>query len=486
MRHVLGTSLLTILLALCCLPSVADVIHLEDGGRIVGKIVSESAREVTIESRYGGVRKVRRDEIESIERREEPEAPPKRKKKKKKKPKKAQPVAAPAEGDAKKATPKPAKWTSKETTRFKELVERVFATSKRAERLAVFEEASSLPPPPKSKLKKLMKIVFRKAVLGPRSERGIAGKRTLAAPGFPGQYLVVGEGKGPRALLIGLHGGGAGSGDGAISAQKWSFASGRAVCAFPTVLEKLAVAWNRDDNEQYVVELIQTLRRTYDIDSNRVYLVGHSMGGFGTWSIGGHHADLFAAISPNAGGLFAPALLPNLRNTPVYFYHSLDDKQVPPGQDQASAKKLKALAEEHGGYEYVYKEYNGIGHGLPTDGLAPIVDWLFTHTRDPYPKKIVFEPRGTKRTLYWLKSAEVGGRIVAEWKGNTVEIEGPGADYTVFVNAKLANLKEEVVVRVNGKERFRGLVPYSASALLESIAEKADVNLFFTGRIDIR
>ncbi len=491
--------------------SDADVIKLESGGRVVGKIVRESPTEVVIDARFGGRQTILREEIAEIVREEETDAPPARRAKKapeEKAPEEEAPEEKAPEEEAESDEAKPAperskrrskkkptedsdapKWSSKDDRTFTDLAKKAFATDDRSEQAKIFAEAAALPDVPRSRLKRLTKAAFQVAYgTGARSEAGTSGKRTLGHPDFPGEYLVYGEGKNRRALLIGLHGGGQGSGDGANSAQKWSFASGmNAVSSFPTVLEKVAVAWNREDNERYVIELIETLKRTYAIDTNRVYLVGHSMGGFGTWSIGSHYADYFAAISPNAGGVYGPGKIPNLRNTPIYFYHSLDDATVGPKQDQQAAKTLAALQEEHGGYEHVYQELTGIGHGLPKDGLKPIVDWLFTHTRDPFPSKVVFEPsRSYKRTMYWLKSETARGRIVAEWTDNVCEIAGPRADYSVFVNPKLCDLDEEVVVKVNGEERFRGSVRNDAGALLESIVERRDPAMYFTGRIDVR
>lgn len=499
-----GLAVVMIVLA-TVLPSVtsADVIHLETGGRIVGKVIREGADQVVIQPRIGGQQSVPRDDIASIEYGEVEATPAPRRAPA---PKAPAPEAAgtpeagvdqpPARGHKprRERTPRPARrredgaerWSSRHDKVYSALVKRLFDPGSQ-ERKAVIEEAAALPVLPRTRLKRLTAQAFKAAYGGPRSEVGSV-TRTLKDSRFPGEFHVYGEARGQRSLVIGLHGGGQGSGDGANSAQKWSFTSGLgALCAFPTVLEKVDVAWNREDNEQYVIALIDELKRTYHVDTNRVYLVGHSMGGFGTWSIGSHYADRFAAISPNAGGLWGRGKLPNLHNTPVYFYHSTDDARVPPGQDQEAARTLKKLAQEHGGYEHHYEEYTDIGHGMPREGLRPIVDWLMQHTRDPYPSKVVFEPsRSYKRTLYWLRSEGGQGRVVAEWQGNTLSVRGPDSGYTVFLHPRLVDMDEEVVVMVNDRERFRGVVRPSAAALLDSVAEHRDPAMFFTGRVDIR
>ena len=45
------------------------------------------------------------------------------------------------------------------------------------------------------------------------------------------------------------------------------------------------------------------MKKVHPIDPNRVYLMGFSMGGYGTWVWAANHPEQFAAISPNAGGL---------------------------------------------------------------------------------------------------------------------------------------------------------------------------------------
>jgi dienelactone hydrolase len=53
--------------------------------------------------------------------------------------------------------------------------------------------------------------------------------------------------------------------------------------------------------EADVLEAIEAAKRSYAIDENRVLLRGFSMGGSGTWHLGLHHPDHWAAIEPGAG-----------------------------------------------------------------------------------------------------------------------------------------------------------------------------------------
>jgi poly(3-hydroxybutyrate) depolymerase len=74
----------------------------------------------------------------------------------------------------------------------------------------------------------------------------------------------------------------------------------------------------RARSEQDVLNVLDLVQREYKIDPDRTYLVGHSMGGFGTWWLGQKHARVWAAIAPMSGVL--PGIdyhLPNLTAVPV-------------------------------------------------------------------------------------------------------------------------------------------------------------------------
>jgi poly(3-hydroxybutyrate) depolymerase len=57
----------------------------------------------------------------------------------------------------------------------------------------------------------------------------------------------------------------------------------------------------RQWSEQDVMNVVALVREEYKIDPARIYLMGHSMGGFGAWYLGAKHADLWAAVAPMSG-----------------------------------------------------------------------------------------------------------------------------------------------------------------------------------------
>jgi predicted peptidase len=58
--------------------------------------------------------------------------------------------------------------------------------------------------------------------------------------------------------------------------------------------------WN--DKLDVLINLLDDIASKYDVDHERIYLTGLSMGGYGTWALGSRHPDRFAAIAPICGG----------------------------------------------------------------------------------------------------------------------------------------------------------------------------------------
>ncbi|RLF40695.1 MAG: polyhydroxybutyrate depolymerase [Thermoplasmata archaeon] len=60
---------------------------------------------------------------------------------------------------------------------------------------------------------------------------------------------------------------------------------------------------NNIDDVGFIRELIKTLEGKYNIDSNRIYITGHSNGAMLTYRLGAELSDIVAAIAPVAGSI---------------------------------------------------------------------------------------------------------------------------------------------------------------------------------------
>jgi pimeloyl-ACP methyl ester carboxylesterase len=122
----------------------------------------------------------------------------------------------------------------------------------------------------------------------------------------------------------------------------------------------------RDQGDMDVLEVIKDVERHYKVDRSRIYLMGHSMGGYGTNNVSTHHPDLFAAVAP-AEGTDSIDLAANLRNVPWFETSSEEDLDAG-AQD---AKKMYGELSDRGYdakllvYDFKIHEYSSIYDHLP-------------------------------------------------------------------------------------------------------------------------
>ncbi|WP_128544508.1 carboxylesterase family protein [Larkinella soli] len=126
-----------------------------------------------------------------------------------------------------------------------------------------------------------------------------------------------------------------------------------------------------------VFDLLNALEREFSIDSNRRYVVGHSLGGYGTWSFIGTRPGVFAAALPLSGA-GDPSLAKNMVDIAIWAFHGETDRNVPV---EGCRTVIKAI-QQAGGHPR-YTEYAGVGHYLnpSLDATPGILDWLFAQRR---------------------------------------------------------------------------------------------------------
>lgn len=133
--------------------------------------------------------------------------------------------------------------------------------------------------------------------------------------------------------------------------------------------------------ETDVIDVIKAMKRDYSIDDDRVYLMGHSMGGYGSWSVAVNHPDLFAAIGPIAGGgqPFVMMGLKKITHVPWIVIHGDKDPTVSVEESRKMVKAGEAL-----GIKIKYIEVPGGDHiNIAVPGFKDIFDWFDAHKRQP-------------------------------------------------------------------------------------------------------
>lgn len=97
-------------------------------------------------------------------------------------------------------------------------------------------------------------------------------------------------------------------------------------------------------NAEALYQLIRKIQNENNIDANRIYLSGLSMGGWGAWNLAIAHPEMFAALVPICGFVDRVPLIENckLAGIPTHIYHGLLDDVVDVFYSTAIYKKIKA------------------------------------------------------------------------------------------------------------------------------------------------
>ncbi|MCA8917632.1 MAG: prolyl oligopeptidase family serine peptidase [Planctomycetes bacterium] len=220
--------------------------------------------------------------------------------------------------------------------------------------------------------------------------------------------VPLGNDSAKPGIVLSLHGAGVeGIGQArAYSPKSWC----HIVC--PTNRRPFGFDWE-DWGRLDALEVLAHAKSTLEHDPTKVWLTGHSMGGHGTWTVGAHFPDKFAAVAPSAGWesffsyvsgstfpeqysiseLLTRSTNPsrtllhkyNYKSQGVYILHGDADDNVPVTEARRMRDELKQF---HTDLQYF--EQPGAGHWWDDghDDGADCLDWqpifdMFAHRRLP-------------------------------------------------------------------------------------------------------
>jgi hypothetical protein len=325
----------------------------------------------------------------------------------------------------------------------------------------------------------------------------------------------------PTALLLVGHGGNALT----MTVQYATQAMLGGVIPWVSVVEKKNIVlaaplsqrgWMMIGNS-ILLSTISRLQRQLNIDPDRIYVTGHSMGGHLSWRSGIYLGDRWGAVSPMSGGYdyVADKQIFPLVNVPGYATFGTNDIYHINDYD----RKMGRWMNEHG-FDWKVVEKPG-GHEIFSDELPRAADFLLAHPRNIYRSKVfglggtslVYDDPEKKKewrhehtwnaerpiqrsTFHWLRMYalpkdtppdKATQRVWAENLGdNHFKITSQNARRVrIYLHPKMVDFSKPIEVTANGRTAFNERVTPKVRTMLELVREFDDRGRIFHAAIDV-
>jgi predicted esterase len=234
-----------------------------------------------------------------------------------------------------------------------------------------------------------------------------------------------------------------------------------------------------------VLGALRDVCRRFRIDTDRVFLTGHSMGGDAAWDIGLAHPDLWAGVLPvvATADKYVSRYWKNAKGLPMYFVAGqLDGNKI-----AANARDLDRYM-KYAGFDALYVEYEGRGHEHFSDEIQRMFEWMARYKRDFTRKEFtVTSMRPWDQFFWWVELGEIPDRFVvlpANWpqakakdaeteaqisQGNTIRVKTPAEGVTVWLSPDIVDFSKKISY---GRDRV-DIVP-TLDVMLEDARTRGD------------
>ena len=136
------------------------------------------------------------------------------------------------------------------------------------------------------------------------------------------------------------------------------------------------------DIKSELIKLINNVKSEYKIDSERVSLTGHSMGGTGTWQLALFYPETFSAIAPLSGSVtLSQTNLDKLKNIHIWAVVGTEDTVVSPESSIAFIESIAALNPNAKITELDGVDHFGVPSAVYLSNEFDIINWLISKTR---------------------------------------------------------------------------------------------------------
>jgi predicted esterase len=235
---------------------------------------------------------------------------------------------------------------------------------------------------------------------------------------------------------------------------------------------------------------LREAQRRFSIDTDRVFLSGHSAGGSAAWDVALAHPDLWAglvAIAPMADR-YVTHYWPNARTLPMYIVGGELDRDTvrsnAPHLDRALTK----------GFDLTYVEYRGRGHESFSDEILRIFAWMGRQRRTFFPQAIeAVSMRPWDRFFWWLEMEAAPARTVVlptDWPPpsgtrpfaieaktgatNSIAVRCGAQRVRVWLSPELIDFTRPLTVTLDGRQLHKGPIAADLELLLEDLRLRGD------------
>ena len=272
----------------------------------------------------------------------------------------------------------------------------------------------------------------------------------------------------------------------------------------------VAPQWGKEAQDAYgygeqehaaVLLPLRDVFRRFSVDSDRVFLAGHSMGGDAAWDIALAHPDLWAGVigvNPR-GDKIVDFYWENAEYVP--FYLVCGEKDGKRWVD--NAVHMDRYLDR--GYNATIVQYRGRGHEHFSDEVLRLFDWMSRQKRDFFPK--TFKCRSVRPFyffFFWVTTDGPPPRAMVDadlWPPknitlfhvegnvnvkNNVYVKTPSERATVWLSPELVNFKLPCEVYIRGERANRGgnYVEPDAAVMLEDARTRSDRRHPFWAKVE--
>ena len=216
-----------------------------------------------------------------------------------------------------------------------------------------------------------------------------------------------------------------------------------------------------------VMNVVNWVSSHYTVDLSRLYVMGMSMGGFGTLDFVATYPQKVAAAMALCGGATVPDLC-GLNKVPLWIIHGTADMAVPIAKSERVVEAMKTCGDTS---RLIFSRFEKVNHKslVRVFYLQETYDWLFSHSLSDSLRKLnrdfSITPESLK-TVYTelsgyvpMKVIDPSDDVVKEYyvvkKGDTLSSIAVENQTTVSLLCKLNKMKKTVVLREGTKIRVK-------------------------------